>query len=75
MIHVTSKLHAIYTGEKPLNGIKAGASYPVIGYRVEKKQNSETKEDFDSLAWLVLSETGKPVWLFPQSCETHLAAH
>jgi len=75
VIHITSKLHAIYTGEKPLNGIKTGASYPVIGYRVEKKSNKETKEDFDSVAWLVLSETGKLVYLFPQSSETHITSH
>lgn len=75
MIHITSKLHAIYTGEKPLGGIKAGVSYPVIGYRVEKKTNSETKEEFDSISWLVLSETGKVVYFFPQSCETHICVH
>lgn len=68
MVHITAKLAVVYCGDKELTGIRKGPSYPVIGYKVEKRKTQQTGEEFDSYSWIVVNDNARISILFPSVC-------
>lgn len=67
MVKITEKLEITVLemeGRPFPQSVKKDKWYPVIGYKIEKKQRTDGSGEYEAMTWIILNENHRPFYIW-----------